>query len=49
MDDDEEDRDFSKSIVYGFFDQAENTYKKIQKEMWVSYFMQAEFWVLVLY
>ncbi|KAJ5927325.1 hypothetical protein N7516_009098 [Penicillium verrucosum] len=33
MDDDEEDRDFSKSIVYGFFDQAENTYKKIQKEI----------------
>jgi hypothetical protein len=21
--------------VYGFFDQAENTYNKIQKEMWV--------------
>ncbi|KAJ5383449.1 hypothetical protein N7517_001360 [Penicillium concentricum] len=33
MDDDEEDRDFSKSIVYGFFDQAENTFKKIQKEI----------------
>ncbi|KAG0161681.1 hypothetical protein PDIDSM_1848 [Penicillium digitatum] len=33
MDDDEEDRDFSKSIVYGFFDQAESTYKKIQKEI----------------
>lgn len=33
MDDDEEDRDFSKSIVYGFFDQAENTYKKMEKEM----------------
>jgi hypothetical protein len=33
MDDDEEDRDFSKSIVYGFFEQAENTFKKIQKEM----------------
>ncbi|KAG0157828.1 hypothetical protein PDIDSM_5338 [Penicillium digitatum] len=28
-----EDRDFSKSIVYGFFDQAESTYKKIQKEI----------------
>ncbi|KAJ5959207.1 uncharacterized protein N7479_006357 [Penicillium vulpinum] len=33
MDDDEEDRDFSRSIVYGFFDQAENTFKKIQKEI----------------
>ncbi|CAG8046350.1 unnamed protein product [Penicillium salamii] len=33
MDDDDEDRDFSKSIVYGFFDQAENTFKKIQKEI----------------
>lgn len=33
MDDDEEDRDFSRSIVYGFFDQAESTFKKIQKEM----------------
>ncbi|KAJ5322880.1 hypothetical protein N7452_011169 [Penicillium brevicompactum] len=33
MDDDEEDRDFSKSIVYGFFDQAESTFKKIQKEI----------------
>ncbi|KAJ5856024.1 uncharacterized protein N7529_009968 [Penicillium soppii] len=33
MDDDEEDRDFSKSIVYGFFEQAENTFKKIQKEI----------------
>lgn len=33
MDDDEEDRDFSKSIVYGFFDQAENTYKKMEKEL----------------
>jgi hypothetical protein len=40
MDDDEEDRDFSKSIVYGFFDQAENTFKKIQKGMWVLIFMQ---------
>ncbi|KAJ6072652.1 hypothetical protein N7467_010737 [Penicillium canescens] len=33
MDDDEEDRDFSKSIVYGFFEQAENTFKKMQKEL----------------
>jgi len=27
MDDDEEEREFSKSIVYGFFDQAEVTFK----------------------
>jgi osomolarity two-component system phosphorelay intermediate protein YPD1 len=33
MDDDEEDRDFSRSIVYGFFEQAENTFKKMQKEL----------------
>ncbi|KAJ5990981.1 hypothetical protein N7499_011526 [Penicillium canescens] len=33
MDDDEEDRDFSKSIVYGFFEQAENTFKKMQKQL----------------
>ncbi|KAJ5776088.1 uncharacterized protein N7511_001099 [Penicillium nucicola] len=33
MDDDEEDRDFSKSIVYGFFDQAENTFKKMENEL----------------
>ncbi|KAJ5317158.1 hypothetical protein PENANT_c029G10468 [Penicillium antarcticum] len=33
MDDDEEDRDFSKSIVYGFFEQAENTFKKMEKEL----------------
>lgn len=29
MDDDEEDRDFSKSIVYGFFEQAESTFAKM--------------------
>ncbi len=30
MDDDEEEREFSKSIVYGFFDQAETTFKKME-------------------
>lgn len=31
MDDDEEDeREFSKSIVYGFFEQAEQTFKKME-------------------
>lgn len=29
MDDDEDDRDFSRSIVFGFFDQAEETFKKM--------------------
>lgn len=30
MDDDEEEREFSKSIVYGFFEQAEATFKKME-------------------
>jgi len=29
MDDDEDERDFSKSIVYDFFDQAETTFEKM--------------------
>jgi osomolarity two-component system phosphorelay intermediate protein YPD1 len=29
MDDDEEDREFSRSIVFGFFEQAEQTFKKM--------------------
>jgi osomolarity two-component system phosphorelay intermediate protein YPD1 len=33
MDDDEEDREFSRGIVYGFFEQAENTFEKIQNKM----------------
>ena len=31
MDDDEEERDFSKSIVYGFFDQAKSTFENMEK------------------
>jgi osomolarity two-component system phosphorelay intermediate protein YPD1 len=27
--DDEDDRDFSRSIVFGFFEQAEQTFKKM--------------------
>ena len=34
MDDDEDDRDFSKSIVYGFFEQAENTFEKMDSNMY---------------
>ena len=30
MDDDEEKREFSHSIVYGFFEQAEVTFKKME-------------------
>ena len=30
MDDDEEEREFSKGIVYGFFEQAETTFKKME-------------------
>ena len=33
MDDDEDDREFSKSIVYGFFDQAENTFQRMDDEL----------------
>lgn len=33
MDDDEEDREFSKSIVYGFFEQADNTFEKMEDAM----------------
>ena len=31
--DDDEDRDFSKGIVYGFFDQAEGTFDKMGKAL----------------
>ncbi|KAK2625818.1 hypothetical protein QTJ16_005130 [Diplocarpon rosae] len=30
MDDDEDDRDFSRSIVFGFFEQAEQTFEKME-------------------
>lgn len=30
MDDDGDDREFSKSIVLGFFEQAENTFKEME-------------------
>ena len=29
MDEDEDDRDFSRGIVYGFFDQADSTFVKM--------------------
>ena len=33
MDDDEEEREFSKSIVYDFFTQAEGTFQKMDSNM----------------
>jgi len=33
MDDDEEEREFSKSIVFGFFEQAEQTFVKMDKAL----------------
>ena len=35
MDDDEEERDFSKSIVYDFFTQADGTFQKMDKALQV--------------
>lgn len=35
MDDDESDREFSSSIVFGFFEQAETTFDTIEKAMYV--------------
>jgi len=33
MDDDEEEREFSRSIVFDFFDQAENTFTKMESAL----------------
>jgi len=33
MDDDEEEREFSKSIVFGFFEQAETTFKEMDQAL----------------
>jgi len=33
MDDDEADREFSRSIVFGFFEQADETFKKMDKAL----------------
>lgn len=33
MDDDEEEREFSKSIVYDFFSQAEQTFQKMDQNL----------------
>ena len=36
MDDDEDEREFSKSIVYGFFEQAEATFDKMDQSLYVE-------------
>lgn len=36
--DDDDDRDFSKGIVFGFFDQAVTTYDKMEKALYVDLF-----------
>ena len=36
MDDDEDEREFSKSIVYGFFEQAEATFDKMVAALYVD-------------
>lgn len=36
MDDDEDDHEFSKSIVYNFFQQAEKTFVEMQTAMYVQ-------------
>jgi len=36
MDDDEDDREFSRSIVFGFFEQAEQTFKKMDDALYVA-------------
>jgi osomolarity two-component system phosphorelay intermediate protein YPD1 len=33
MDDDEDEREFSRSIVYGFFEQADVTFKKMDSAL----------------
>ena len=33
MDDDEDEREFSRSIVYGFFEQAVQTFKKMETSL----------------
>jgi hypothetical protein len=38
MDDDEEEREFSKSIVYDFFTQAEGTFNKMDAHLYLTLF-----------
>jgi len=36
MDDDEDDREFSRSIVFGFFEQAEQTFDQMETALYVT-------------
>lgn len=38
MDEGEEEREFSRSIVFGFFEQAEVTFEKMENSLYVSLF-----------
>lgn len=51
MDDDEEERDFSKSIVFGFFEQAENTFKNMDASLcvitpWFTAVLVMQLWLI---
>ena len=37
MDDEDEDREFSKGIVFGFFEQAESTFVKMDEALYVTH------------
>ena len=39
MDDDDDEREFSKGIVYGFFEQAESTFDKMEQALYVFLFL----------
>jgi hypothetical protein len=43
MDDDEEERDFSTSIVFDFFDQAKVTFKNLDKALYISLSLHVDF------
>jgi len=38
MDDDDDDREFSRSIVFGFFEQAESTFDKMENDLYAISF-----------
>lgn len=42
MDDDEDERDFSKSIVYDFFEQARNTFEKMDTAQYVTFRLRVD-------
>ena len=48
MDDDEEEREFSKSIVFGFFEQAEQTFEEMKDALFVLPFSISPFFLASL-